>query len=120
MTLTLLDAPDATVLRLRGEFDLSNTPDVEDALALVASSDEPTLVIDLSEMTFAATPMMRALLAGRAAAVAHGKWMALVRPTPIVWHSFEVMGLATAFNSFDTLEAALAAGSRPGVDATRT
>jgi len=61
----------------------------------------------LSEMTFAGTTMMRALLAGRAAAMTNGKQLVFIRPTPIVWHSFEVMGLATVFDSFETLESAL-------------
>src|SRR5947209_12378333 len=108
MTFTLDDAPAATVLTLRGEFDLSNTPDVEDALAQAASSGDPVLVVDLSEVTFAGTTMMRALLAGRAAAESHGSELVVVRPTPIVWHGFEVMGLDEAFRAFETLEAALA------------
>jgi anti-sigma B factor antagonist len=107
MTLTLVDVSAATVLRLRGEFDLSNTPDVEDALAVAASTDHRLLVIDLSEMTFAGTPMMRALLAGQAAAMSQGRRMVLVRPTPIVWHSFEVMGLDRLLTAYETVEAAL-------------
>jgi len=106
--ITLVDTPAATVLRLHGEFDLSNTPDVEDALATAIGACDEVVVIDLSEMTFAGTTMMRALLPGRAAAMSNGKQLVVIRPTPIVWHAFEVMGLSEVFDSFDTLEAALA------------
>src|SRR5947209_8109594 len=108
MTFTLVDTPAATVLRLRGEFDLSNTPDVEDVLATALGADDDVVIVDLSEMTFAGTTMMRALLAGRAAAMTHAKQLVIIRPTPIVWHAFEVMGLAEVFTSFDTVESALA------------
>ena len=108
MTVTLVDKAAATVLRLRGEFDLSNTPDVEDALEIASQSDHEVVVLDLSEMSFAGTTMMRALLAGRMAATARGKRLVIVRPTPIVWHAFEVMGIADVFEVFDTLESALA------------
>src|SRR5947209_6356652 len=111
MTLTLVDSPAATVLKLRGEFDLSNTSDVEEALALAADTDDTLIVVDLSEMTFAGTTVMRALLAGRTAAASRGKKLVVVRPTPIVWHAFEVMGLDGAFVAFDTLDSAVAAST---------
>lgn len=107
MTLTRSDAAAAIVLAFRGEFDLSNTPDVEDALADAVSSPDSTVVADLSEMTFAGSTMMRALLAAHAAATLRHSRLVLVRPTPIVWHAFEVMGLADHFTVFDTREAAL-------------
>jgi anti-anti-sigma factor len=93
------------VVRLTGEFDVSDVQDVAAGLdEAIADSDSRTVAVDLSAVTFLDSTMLQALVSGRDRAQLARKPMWLVRPEPLAWRVFTVTMLHKLFRDFGSLE----------------
>ena len=111
-SITAVAAPENVgVFSLEGDFDLANVPELEESLLAVFGSGTPTVVVDLSGVTFLDSTMLRAMVTGRRQAEEQGGRLLLVRPQPMLWRVFEVVALDQVFSSYESLAAALDAAS---------
>jgi anti-sigma B factor antagonist len=105
----------AEVLRLEGDFDMSNVADVERALD--DALDARTVIVDLSGVTFLDSTILNTLQQAHRQLRRTGGDLLLVRARESVWHVFEVTMLDRLFTSFESLTAAeRGAASAPGVE----
>jgi anti-anti-sigma factor len=82
-------------VRLPGEYDVSNSCRIIDAL--LGDSDADTVVGDLVDTTFMDSTSVRALLEARARLAAEGRELRLQNPSPTIRTLFEVSGLVEHF-----------------------
>jgi anti-anti-sigma factor len=82
---------DVRFVPLAGEYDVSNSTTIVDAL--LADVDSPTVVGDLSATTFMDSTSLRALIEVRARLQEQGRELRLVHPSPTLQRLFEVSGL---------------------------
>jgi len=93
-------------LKLAGEFDLSNSHELEQALAAAIDAGGRDLVVDLSEVSFLdGTTLNTLVLAGKRCARRNGH-LVIVRPGPPTWRVFVLTGMSRAFATFDSRLAA--------------
>ena len=98
-------------LALAGEFDLSNAPQIEDALKQI-EHDRPTLlVLDLRELTFMDSTGLRVMVAADARARDDSRRLAVVQGPESVHRVFRITGLDDHLEIVETPEAALEAGA---------
>ncbi len=82
------------VLRLDGEFDITDRPELEEAaLGAVAAADGGRVVIDLDGVTFIDSEAVAAVIVGYQAAVAAGSVYRLANARGLVRRVFEIAGL---------------------------
>jgi anti-anti-sigma factor len=94
-----------SVVRLEGEFDVVNTPDVVALLDTAIDDPDSRLVaVDLSEVTFLDSTLLQALVTGRDRAQGLHKPVWVVRPSALVWRVFTVTMLHKLFRDFGSLE----------------
>jgi anti-sigma B factor antagonist len=98
----------AEVLILDGDFDLSNTAQLERALDNALHTGRPQLIVDLRGVSFLDATMLRVLGRGLGNLLAGGGQVALIRPNPTVWRVFVLTGLSESFHAFGRLDEALA------------
>lgn len=79
---------------LAGEFDLSNTEELERALAAAADADE--LCLDLAAVEFLDCAALGVILSVVRRADERGVPVVLHRPSPIVRRMFEVSGVESS------------------------
>lgn len=101
------------VLRLTGDFDRANAAQLEEALDDAIDAGRAQLVVDLRDVTFLDSTILRMLIRGVSDAVAHGGQLALIRPNANVWRAFVLTGVSHAFPTFDRLDEALASFALP-------
>jgi anti-sigma B factor antagonist len=100
------DAAGVRTLKLAGEFDLSNSHELEQALATAIDAGGRDLVVDLSDVTFLdGTSLNTLVLASKRCARRNGH-LVLVRPGPQTWRVFVLTGMSRAFATFDSRPAA--------------
>jgi anti-sigma B factor antagonist len=87
-------------LRLIGELDLATHPEIE-TLILQRLETEPSIVIDLSGLTFMDSSGLRTLIQVKKAADALRRPFALVRGPSPVHKVFEITGLLDYFTFVD-------------------
>ncbi len=106
-----------TIVRIRGEIDLSNADDVFDAIETAADQAFPGLVVDLRELEYLDSAGVRLLFrAARLVASAGGRFAALVTPgSPIL----RVLELADTSAFFPLEESEHAAVRRVSVPAAQ-
>lgn len=92
---------------LKGEFDLSVVPAVEEEIHRVEGS-APLLVIDLSELQFMDSSGLRTLVTADDRARKHGRRLVLIQGPPPVHRVFEITQLT------ERLELVPDAASVPG------
>jgi anti-sigma B factor antagonist len=98
-------AGSVSVVRLEGEFDVVNTPDVAALLDTAIDDPDSRLVaVDLSEVTFLDSTLLQALVTARDRAQGLHKPVWVVRPSPLVWRVFTVTMLHKLFRDFGSLE----------------
>jgi anti-anti-sigma factor len=98
-------AGSVSVIRLEGDFDLVNAPDVVKLLDEAIDDPGSRLVaVDLSEVTFLDSTLLQALVTARDRAQGVHKPVWLVRPGPVVWRVFTVTMLHKLFRDFGSLE----------------
>jgi anti-sigma B factor antagonist len=98
----------AQVLILDGDFDLSNTAQLEQALDNALHAGRPQLIVDLRGVSFLDPAMLRVLARGLGKALAGGGQVALIRPHATVWKVFVLTGQSQSFPAFGRLDEALA------------
>ncbi|GAB3886941.1 STAS domain-containing protein [Kibdelosporangium lantanae] len=99
------------VLHVRGEIDIDTAPAVADEAANLHTS-APTLVLDLSGVTFCGAVGLRTLLDIQHRTQLAGTTLLLVAPPPIV-RLLTLTDLAHVFQTHYTLDQALAAAGGP-------
>jgi anti-anti-sigma factor len=118
----MIPAAGVAVVRLVGEFDMANIGELSLKADDVILSREPQVVIDLAEVMFLDSSMLKALVNLQQRVQGAGGAIVLVRPVPLVWRVFEVTHLDHFFRSFasaaDAIEelagVPLGAGDHPG------
>jgi anti-sigma B factor antagonist len=94
-----------SVIRLEGEFDMVNAPEVVTLLDQAIDDAGSRLVaVDLSEVAFLDSTLLQALVTARDRAQGVHKPVWLVRPAPVVWRVFTVTMLNKLFRDFGSLE----------------
>jgi anti-sigma B factor antagonist len=93
-----------SLVRLRGEFDLSNTdPVIEKLNEAIDDPRSRAIAVDLSEVTFLDSKMLQVLVTARDRAQTVVKPVWLVRPEPTIWRVFQVTMLDKLFRDFESL-----------------
>ena len=91
------------LVRLTGDFDINDVVEVESALAEAFENDAKALIIDLGDVGFLDSMMLRQIAHARERAQ-QAEWkLVLVRPEPIIWRVFTITGLAGIIPSFDSV-----------------
>ena len=94
-------------LALAGEFDLSNAPQVEEALKEIDDESPALLVLDLRELTFMDSTGLRVMVAADARARDNSRRLAVVQGPEPVHRVFRITGLDDHLDIVETPEAAL-------------
>lgn len=97
----------ATVLRLEGEFDLSNVGLLEEAMSEAFAQGSTNLVLDLSRVTFLDATMLNMVVLGHKRSLMRNGSFALVRPCAAAWRPFALTGVDRTLRVFDSLADAL-------------
>jgi anti-anti-sigma factor len=84
---------DVHTIALSGEMDLSNAGEVERELMQAESTDAPTIVIDLSELTFMDSTGIRLLIAADARSRADSCRLRVTRPPAPVFRVLCIAGV---------------------------
>jgi anti-anti-sigma factor len=101
--ITVDEAPDVVTVRLTGEFDLANVPELEAALAQTSARNHVN--VDLSGCQFLDSSILRVLLRATTDARARDRWLSATVPPPgSVVH--RVLEIAGAFDLMDLTVAA--------------
>jgi anti-sigma B factor antagonist len=98
----------AVVVRLAGELDLYNAPEVREALRDAAAAGPPRLVVDLTEVSFIDSTALGALIDARRR-LANRDAFLLASPGRAVQRALEVSGLDRHLSVRATVDDALAA-----------
>jgi anti-sigma B factor antagonist len=95
------------IVSVAGEVDLSTSPPLRDALEQ-AVAQGPSVVVDLSEVTFLDSTGLGDLVRAKEAARSLGGELNLVLTQPRIRRVLEITGLDSEFVIHDTLAAATA------------
>ncbi|WP_214415956.1 STAS domain-containing protein [Sphaerisporangium fuscum] len=97
MDLSVTVRADATICRVSGDVDISNSPLLRQHLLAAIDRSHATIVLDLSEVTFMDASGVSALLAARRRSVRLGGGVRLVAPSSSVCRVLEAAGLHSRF-----------------------
>ncbi|MEU9891220.1 STAS domain-containing protein [Sphaerisporangium sp. NPDC051017] len=97
MDLHLIVQADSTVLRVRGDVDISCSPELRERLLAALEPPRPRLDVDLSEVTFMDASGVAALMAARRRSLRLGGGVRLVSPSSSVRRVLEASGLSSRF-----------------------
>ncbi|MGC4893702.1 STAS domain-containing protein [Micromonospora sp. DT31] len=92
---------DVTHVSVAGEVDLSNAHLLTELLENLVAGRAPTVVVDLSEVTFFGAHGTEALVRARKLLTGRGGRLTLHRPAPIVRRVLDVTGTLAAFEVLD-------------------
>ena len=98
----------ACVVKLAGELDLYNAPQVRNALAKACAESPERVVIDLSEVEFIDSTALGVLIEARRQ-LKNNKAFLLAAPGLETRRALEISGLDRHFNVYDSVEEALVA-----------
>lgn len=107
-------ADEHTVIKLTGEVDLGNAPQIGRELRSALSGEPATLVVDLSEMTFMDSTLLGLLVQTRQRAIARGSRVLLVRPQQTIRRVFQLTGLDKRFEWLESADSLTAEMHVPG------
>jgi anti-anti-sigma factor len=97
------------LVQVAGRLDYSAVQEIDPALAKLASTGAPRMILDMSDVSFLASIGIRSLLTSARALRSRGGSLALLRPTPMVAQVLQVTGIQAMIPVFDDLDAATAA-----------
>lgn len=97
-----------TVLRVRGEVDLSTAPQLREALTSLISEGHLAVVVDLSDTEFVDSTGLGALVTGLKRLRARGGEMRVVCTSPRVCKVFEITSLDRVLPLYASVEEACA------------
>ncbi|MEP7114656.1 MAG: STAS domain-containing protein [Ilumatobacteraceae bacterium] len=89
-------AADEVVVTLSGDLDMADADQVGDVLVKAALSGRPAVRVRLTDLKFADSSALKAILVGAQAADERGVAYELVNPRGLVQRLLEVTGLITA------------------------
>ena len=98
----------AVVIRLVGELDLYNAPEVRSALLEVCAEEPGRLVVDLAEVDFIDSTALGVLIEARAR-LANGQSFLIASPGLETHRALTISGLDQHLSVHDTVASALAA-----------
>ena len=99
---------DRAVLDVIGEVDVYSAPDLRERLSETLSAAAPSLIVNLSEVTFLDSTGIGTLVAGLNRAVQFGGTMTLVCDHERILKLFRITGLDSVFAIRATVEDAVA------------
>jgi anti-sigma B factor antagonist len=97
-----------TVLDVAGEVDVYSAPTLRDRIAELLESSEPSLIVDLSEVSFLDSTGIGTLVAGLNRAVQLGGTLSLVCGHERILKLFRITGLDAVFTIHPTIDEAVA------------
>ena len=104
-----IERPDgAVVVRLAGELDLYNAPEVRETLLQVCSEQPHRLVVDLAEVEFVDSTALGVLIEARSK-LQNRRSFLLAAPGRETHRALTISGLDRHLSVHDTVEAALSA-----------
>jgi anti-sigma B factor antagonist len=95
LTVAREDGPDASVLTLAGELDLSTAPLLSDRIDEVLGDGRSRIVVDLAAVTFCDSTGMSAFVRGHYRCTEDGGWLRLVGAYGTVARVLQISGLDT-------------------------
>ena len=98
----------ACVVKLAGELDLYNAPEVRDALAAACWDSPDRVIVDLSEVEFIDSTALGVLIEARRQLTNHRAFL-LAAPGRETRRALEISGLDRHFNVHESVPEALAA-----------
>jgi anti-sigma B factor antagonist len=93
-------------MALAGELDLSSVPKVQEELRRVEAGSPPTLVLDLSKLTFLDSTGLRCIVTADERARAEGRRIVIVRGPDAVQRVFSITRLEERLEIVDDAAAA--------------
>jgi anti-sigma B factor antagonist len=94
--LEIFTTPNAVTVSIAGELDMADAEQVGQALIEAAMADIPIVRLELSQLTFADSSAIKAILLGARAAAEHGVTYELLNPHGRVQRLLQVTGLTDA------------------------
>lgn len=104
---------EALVVRLTGELD-AGQPGASDALLRVVEDGASRLIVDMIDVSFIDSSVVRALLLAERATRAAGGWLRLVFTHHVISRVIEMCGLTAVLPQYPTVEAARRGALRSG------
>jgi anti-sigma B factor antagonist len=112
--------PDATVIEVRGEVDISNVAEMTRRVLESLAQEQTAIVLDLYNVTHLDSSGLAAVIsAQQQVSDAPGGKLALVLDRKRLWRTFELRGLDALLILTESREAALEALRDPGRPAVR-
>jgi anti-anti-sigma factor len=87
---------DRVVVRIAGDLDMADADQIGDALSSAVNAGKPMVRVDLSDLKFADSSAIKAILIGAQAADERGVAYELVNPRGLVQRLLQVTGLDQA------------------------
>ncbi|MFD8491844.1 STAS domain-containing protein [Amycolatopsis sp. NPDC059657] len=109
LQLTSYRRAEAVVIQAAGEVDVSTVDQLMEAVTVALATKPERVVLDLGAVRFVASCGLRELLRGHAAAVSDGIRFIVAATDGALRRSLEVTGLDHELETFDSVDAALAA-----------
>lgn len=111
-TVDVESTPESVTVSLTGELDMADADRVGDVLVNAADSGTPKVRLRLSELKFADSSAIKAMLIGAKAADESGIAFELVNPRGLVHRLLEVTGLTMALTVVQETEPDSSSSSR--------
>jgi anti-sigma B factor antagonist len=108
LALSVRSVGERSVLDVVGEVDVYSAPELRERLSDLLSAAEPSLIVNLSEVSFLDSTGIGTLVAGLNRAVQFGGTLALVCDTERILKLFRITGLDSVFAISPTIETAVA------------
>jgi anti-sigma B factor antagonist len=106
LQLRVYEEEGATWVQVGGEVEMSNAPQLREALLCACLGERPRVVVELAAVPFIDSTGIGTLIVGLKRAREKGGAFALLCPQPRVRRVFEISGLLPALAVFDTRAAA--------------
>ncbi|GGM75954.1 anti-sigma factor antagonist [Thermopolyspora flexuosa] len=101
---------DAAVVAVEGELDLFTAPHLREEVRDAIKKDGPTLVLDLSELSFMDSSGLSVLIEAWRLATSEGGCVSLANPQPPVARILRTTGLDRRIKVYPDVASAVAAG----------
>jgi anti-anti-sigma factor len=106
--------PGCIIAEIRGEVDYGSAPALDQRLSAILTMRPPTVVLDLSCLTFIDCAALRVLVAAERRAAAYGTTLVLAALRPSVARSLQITGLDQRFSVFPAVAEAVSVSRMPG------
>lgn len=97
------------ILEIRGEVDYGSAPALDQRLSAILTARVPTVILDLSRLTFIDCAALGVLVGARRRAAAHDTTIVLAAPRPTLAKTLRITGLDRQFTVFPSVAKAVIA-----------